>query len=43
MDIIPAFSSYGIVASLHMPLSLGLEIVMIPKFDADKVGYYIKK
>lgn len=43
MDIIPAFSSYGIVASLHMPLSLGLEIIMIPKFDADKVGYYIKK
>lgn len=42
MDIIPAFSSYGIVASLHMPLSLGLEIVMIPKFDADKVGKYIK-
>ncbi len=43
MDIIPAFTSYGIVASLHMPLSLGLEIVMFPKFDADKVGYYIKK
>ena len=43
MDIIPAFSSYGIVASLHMPFSLGLELIMIPKFDADKVGYYIKK
>lgn len=43
MDIIPAFSSYGIVASLHMPLSLGLELVMIPKFDPNKVGYYIKK
>ncbi len=43
MDIIPAFTSYGIVASLHMPLSLGLEIVMFPKFDADKVGYFIKK
>ena len=43
MDIIPAFTSYGIVASLHMPLSLGLEIVMFPKFDPEKVGYYIKK
>ena len=43
LDIIPAFSSYGIVASLHMPLSLGLEIVMIPKFDADKVGHLVKK
>lgn len=43
LDIIPAFSSYGIVASLHMPLSLGLEIVMIPKFDSDKVGQLVKK
>ncbi|MDO4816171.1 MAG: class I adenylate-forming enzyme family protein [Bacillota bacterium] len=43
MDILPAFSSYGIVASLHMPFSLGLELIMIPKFDSDKVGHYIKK
>ena len=43
MDIIPAFSSYGIAASLHMPLSLGLEIVMIPLFNSDKVGHYFKK
>ena len=43
MNIIPAFTSYGIVASLHMPLSLGLEIIMFPKFDADKVGHYMKK
>ena len=43
MNIIPAFTSYGIVASLHMPLSLGLEIIMFPKFDADKVGHFIKK
>ncbi|HCQ74423.1 MAG TPA: long-chain fatty acid--CoA ligase [Clostridiales bacterium] len=43
LDIIPAFSSYGIVASLQMPLSLGLEIVMIPKFDPDKVGKLVKK
>ena len=43
MNIIPAFASYGIVASLHMPLSLGLEMVIIPKFDSDKVGHLIKK
>ena len=43
MNIIPMFASYGIVSSLHMPLSLSLEVVVIPKFDADKVGYYIKK
>ncbi len=43
MNIIPMFASYGIVSSLHMPLTLGLEVVVIPKFDADKVGYYVKK
>lgn len=43
MNIIPMFASYGIVSSLHMPLSLGLELIIIPKFDADKIGYYIKK
>ena len=43
MNIIPAFASYGIVASLHMPLSLGLELVIIPKFDSDKVGHLVKK
>ena len=43
MNIIPAFSSYGICASMHMPLCLGLELVIIPKFDDNKVGYYIKK
>lgn len=43
LDIIPIFASYGIVSSLHMPLSLGLEIVMIPKFNADKVGHIVKK
>ena len=43
LNIIPAFSSYGIVSSLHMPLGLGLEDVIIAKFDADKVGYYVKR
>ena len=43
MNIIPAFASYGMVASLHMPFSLGLEMVIIPKFDSDQVGKYIKK
>lgn len=43
LNIIPMFSSYGIVSSLHMPFSLGLEVVVIPKFDQEKVGHYIKK
>ena len=43
LDIIPAFSSYGLVSSLHMPLVFGLEVVMIPKFEPEKVGHYMKK
>ena len=43
LNIIPMFSSYGIVSSLHMPFCLGLEDVIIPKFDQEKVGHYVKK
>ncbi|MBQ8063686.1 MAG: acyl--CoA ligase [Clostridia bacterium] len=43
LNIIPSFASYGIVASLHMPLFLGVTDVIIPKFDQDKVGEYVKK
>ncbi|MBE6736076.1 MAG: acyl--CoA ligase [Ruminococcaceae bacterium] len=43
LNIIPMFSSYGIVSSLHMPFCLGLEDVVIPKFDQEKVGHYVKK
>lgn len=43
LNIIPAVASYGVVASLHMPLALGLEVVIIPKFEVEKVGSYIKK
>ena len=43
LNIIPMFSSYGIVSSLHMPFCLGLEDVVIPKFDQEKVGHYFKK
>lgn len=30
LDIIPPFASYGVVCSLHVPFSLGLEVVLIP-------------
>ena len=43
LNIIPSFASYGIVASLHMPICLGAENVIIPRFEQEKVGQYIKK
>ena len=43
LDIIPPFASYGLCTSIHMPLSFGLTIDMIPKFDADEFGDLLHK
>ncbi|MCF0123319.1 MAG: acyl--CoA ligase, partial [Ruminiclostridium sp.] len=43
LNVIPIFTSYGIVGSLHAPLSRGLEVILIPKVEPDKMGHYIKK
>lgn len=34
---------YGTLTNIHMPLCLGLETVLIPKFDSGKWPQYIKK
>lgn len=34
---------YGTLINIHMPLCLGLETVLIPKFNPDKWPQYIKK
>lgn len=43
LGIIPIFSSYGLVCGLHMPLSLGLTVVLIPNFQPIKIGKLVKK
>lgn len=43
LGIIPVFSSYGLVCGLHMPLSLGLTMVLVPNFNPVKMGKLIKK
>ena len=43
LGIIPVFSSYGLVCGMHMPISLGLELVTIPKFDPLEFGKLVKK
>lgn len=40
--IVP-FVAYGIMINIHMPLCLGLETVLLPKFDADEWPVYMKK
>ena len=43
LGIMPIFSSYGLVCGIHMPLSMGLELALIPKFLPLKMGEYMKK
>lgn len=43
LDIIPPFASYGVVCSLHVPFSLGLEVVLIPLFDPEKFADMIRR
>ena len=43
LGIMPIFSSYGLVCGIHMPIAMGLELALIPRFFPLKMGEYIKK
>jgi len=43
LGIMPIFSSYGLVCGIHMPLTMGFELALIPRFYPLKMGEYIKK
>ena len=43
MNIIIPFVIYGLVSCMHMPLSLGLTLIVIPKFDDTNWAGYMKK
>ena len=43
LEIMPIFASYGIGCGVHMPLSMGFELIVIPKFTPDQLGHMIKK
>ncbi|MGN0494714.1 MAG: class I adenylate-forming enzyme family protein [Lachnospiraceae bacterium] len=43
LNVVVPFVVYGIVTNIHMPLCLGLEVVLIPKFDPDKWNEYCRK
>ena len=42
LDIIPIFTSYGMCCGMHMPLSIGLILIPIPKFDLSQYGKLYK-
>lgn len=43
LGIIPIFSSYGLVCGTHMPLSLGMELVLVPNFVPQTIGKLVKQ
>jgi len=36
LDIMPTFIAYGVGMGLHLPLTIGMETILIPQFDANK-------
>ena len=43
LDIMPTFIAYGVGMGLHLPLTIGMETILIPQFDADKFDELIIK
>jgi long-chain acyl-CoA synthetase len=42
LNIMPPFIAYGLINGIHMPLSLGMELVLIPQFDPDEFSQIMK-
>ena len=43
LNIMPIFLAYGFISGIHMPLSLGFKIVIIPQRDLKQMAKYILK
>jgi len=43
LEIMPIFASYGVGCGVHMPLMMGFELVVIPKFTPAELGKLIRK
>lgn len=43
LGIMPIFSSYGLVCGIHMPLTMEIELALIPKFNPSDLAKHIKK
>lgn len=41
MDLVIPFVIYGIATNIHMPLTLGFKLVMIPFFKPEEVPKFI--
>ena len=43
LDIMPPFIVYGVGNGLHLPLSMGMKVILMPKFDPKKYDEIILK
>ena len=43
LDIMPPFIAYGVGMGLHLPLTIGMETILIPQFDPKKFDLLIDK
>lgn len=43
LDIMPPFIAYGIGMGLHLPLTIGMETILVPSFDAKKFDQLLLK
>lgn len=43
LDIMPPFIVYGVGNGLHLPLSMGMKVILMPKFDPTKYDKIILK
>ncbi len=43
LGIMPIFSSYGLVCGIHMPLTMEIELALIPRFVPHQLAKHIKK
>lgn len=43
LDIMPTFIAYGVAQGLHLPLTIGMETILIPQFDANKFDELLLK
>ena len=43
MDIMPTFIAYGVGMGLHLPLTIGMETILVPQFDPAKFDELLVK
>jgi len=43
LNIMPPFIAYGFANGVHLPLSYGAEVILIPRFEASKFGALLRK